>query len=165
MPIRFDVTKSGQTYLANDAQRPDEHGAYSFRNTSSYNMTNRTSITTPPTRKRQKKADSRVAELERKIDALTATLHAQKSGTPEIRHHGGIPRHDGNPVGLPMPEGSFRMGTLSHDWGNTPPSRYPEIPPGYGPAQTFQRGPDAKRRKLDGNTHAVGFASPQSEPY
>lgn len=36
-------------------------------------------IVTPPTRKRQKKADSRVAELERKIDALTATL-AQRDG-------------------------------------------------------------------------------------
>lgn len=36
----------------------------------------RTCITTAPTRKRQKKTDSRVTELERKIDALTATLQA-----------------------------------------------------------------------------------------
>ncbi|KAF2093736.1 hypothetical protein NA57DRAFT_22150, partial [Rhizodiscina lignyota] len=36
-------------------------------------------IVTPPTRKRQKKADSRVAELEKKIDALTATLKAQNA--------------------------------------------------------------------------------------
>ena len=36
-------------------------------------------IVTPPTRKRQKKADSRVAELERKIDALTATLQAREA--------------------------------------------------------------------------------------
>ncbi|KAJ6104067.1 hypothetical protein N7523_010387 [Penicillium sp. IBT 18751x] len=34
----------------------------------------RTCIVTAPTRKRQKKTDSRVTELERKIDALTATL-------------------------------------------------------------------------------------------
>jgi hypothetical protein len=34
---------------------------------------------TAPTRKRQKKTDSRVAELERKIDALTATLQASHS--------------------------------------------------------------------------------------
>ncbi|KAJ5658957.1 hypothetical protein N7507_005408 [Penicillium longicatenatum] len=33
-------------------------------------------IVTPPTRKRQKKTDSRVTELERKIDALTATIQA-----------------------------------------------------------------------------------------
>lgn len=37
-------------------------------------------IVTVPSRKRQKKADSRVAELEKKIDALTATLQATKSG-------------------------------------------------------------------------------------
>jgi hypothetical protein len=48
-------------------------------------------IVTPPTRKRQKKADSRVAELERKIDALTATLAAREgvaqyeNGYPDIK--------------------------------------------------------------------------------
>ncbi|RAL11917.1 putative C6 transcription factor (War1) [Aspergillus homomorphus CBS 101889] len=36
----------------------------------------RTCIVTVPTRKRQKKTDNRVAELERKIDALTASLQA-----------------------------------------------------------------------------------------
>lgn len=40
----------------------------------------RTCIVTAPTRKRQKKTDSRVAELERKIDALTATLQHSHSG-------------------------------------------------------------------------------------
>lgn len=39
----------------------------------------RTCIVTAPTRKRQKKTDSRVAELERKIDALTATLQQSHS--------------------------------------------------------------------------------------
>ncbi|KAF1990331.1 hypothetical protein K402DRAFT_410399 [Aulographum hederae CBS 113979] len=43
-------------------------------------------IVTPPTRKRQKKADSRVAELERKIDALTASLQARENGVPERRN-------------------------------------------------------------------------------
>ncbi|KAJ5355628.1 Transcription factor [Penicillium concentricum] len=42
----------------------------------------RTCVVTAPTRKRQKKTDSRVAELERKIDALTATLHASHSTSP-----------------------------------------------------------------------------------
>lgn len=37
-------------------------------------------IFTAPTRKRQKKADTRVAELERKIDALTATLSRSAGG-------------------------------------------------------------------------------------
>lgn len=36
-------------------------------------------MVTAPSRKRQKKTDSRVAELERKIDALTASLHATKA--------------------------------------------------------------------------------------
>ena len=35
-------------------------------------------MVTAPSRKRQKKTDSRVAELEKKIDALTASLHATK---------------------------------------------------------------------------------------
>ncbi|KAJ5895633.1 hypothetical protein N7495_007324 [Penicillium taxi] len=35
-------------------------------------------VVTAPTRKRQKKTDSRVSELERKIDALTATLQASQ---------------------------------------------------------------------------------------
>ncbi|KIX08061.1 uncharacterized protein Z518_02716 [Rhinocladiella mackenziei CBS 650.93] len=38
---------------------------------------NRQCIVTAPSRKRQKKTDSRVAELEKKIDALTATLAAR----------------------------------------------------------------------------------------
>ena len=114
------------------------------------------SVTTPPTRKRQKKADSRVAELERKIDALTATLHAQKQTSPDLRHHGGIPQHPGNTPAASMPEGSFRMGTISHEWASPAPTGYANIPPGYGPAQTIQRGPEAKRRKVDpGHSHAV----------
>ncbi|WEW59007.1 hypothetical protein PRK78_004475 [Emydomyces testavorans] len=40
---------------------------------------NRRCIVTVPSRKRQKKADSRVAELERRIDALTASLQASRA--------------------------------------------------------------------------------------
>lgn len=40
---------------------------------------NRKCIVTQPSRKRQKKTDSRVAELERKIDVLTATLQSSQS--------------------------------------------------------------------------------------
>ncbi|EED19070.1 C6 transcription factor (War1), putative [Talaromyces stipitatus ATCC 10500] len=39
---------------------------------------NRKCIVTAPTRKRQKKTDSRVSELEKKIDALTASLQASR---------------------------------------------------------------------------------------
>ncbi|KAF3925328.1 hypothetical protein ABW20_dc0108847 [Dactylellina cionopaga] len=40
-------------------------------------------VFTVPTRKRQKRTDSRVAELERKIDKLTATLNAKRRGENE----------------------------------------------------------------------------------
>ncbi|KAL7805597.1 hypothetical protein V8C26DRAFT_417694 [Trichoderma gracile] len=40
----------------------------------------RSCVVTAPTRKRQKKTDSRVSELEKKIDALTASLHARAGG-------------------------------------------------------------------------------------
>ncbi|KAK8140483.1 hypothetical protein PG984_000549 [Apiospora sp. TS-2023a] len=42
----------------------------------------RNCVVTQPTRKRQKKTDSRVAELEKKIDALTASLQATRGGEP-----------------------------------------------------------------------------------
>ena len=44
---------------------------------------NRQCVVTAPSRKRQKKTDSRVAELEKKIDALSATL-AARGGDPDI---------------------------------------------------------------------------------
>lgn len=152
---RFAVIKNDPTSPANDAQRPTVHGTDRHNQSLTVKLT-LFSITTPPTRKRQKKADSRVAELERKIDALTATLHAQKAGGPDIKHHGGLPQYEGNTPAAAMPEGSFRLGTLSHDW-STPPqaaNRYSDIPPGYGPAQNIQRGPEPKRRKL-AEGHAV----------
>jgi hypothetical protein len=48
---------------------------------------NRNCVVTQPSRKRQKKTDSRVAELEKKIDALTASLHASKSRTDSVAHN------------------------------------------------------------------------------
>ncbi|KAK4447551.1 putative fungal-specific transcription protein [Podospora aff. communis PSN243] len=42
----------------------------------------RACVVTQPTRKRQKKTDNRVAELEKKIDALTASLQATRGGAP-----------------------------------------------------------------------------------
>lgn len=43
-------------------------------------------IVTQPSRRRQKKSDTRVAELERKIDALTAVI-AQQNGPPYPTQH------------------------------------------------------------------------------
>ncbi|KAJ4173719.1 Rho GTPase activating protein [Fusarium falciforme] len=47
----------------------------------------RSCVVTMPTRKRQKKTDSRVAELEKKIDALTASLQA-RAAPPGGHGHG-----------------------------------------------------------------------------
>lgn len=46
----------------------------------------RNCVVTVPSRKRQKKTDSRVAELEKKIDALTASLQASQSGPLPVPH-------------------------------------------------------------------------------
>ncbi|KAL7904356.1 hypothetical protein GGI35DRAFT_200158 [Trichoderma velutinum] len=51
----------------------------------------RSCIVTVPTRKRQKKTDSRVSELEKKIDALTASLHA-RAGVPGLNPMVGQPQ-------------------------------------------------------------------------
>lgn len=74
-------------------------------------------IVTAPSRKRQKKTDSRVAELEKKIDALTATLAAQGHNEADIHHsvaHGGLPP--------PRP-------AYSEPWPHGPPQPNPHSSP------------------------------------
>ena len=52
-------------------------------------------IITQPSRKRQKKADSRVAELEKKLDALTNALHQQQqAGASQYGTSHGAPQAD-----------------------------------------------------------------------
>ncbi|EHA57305.1 hypothetical protein MGG_09276 [Pyricularia oryzae 70-15] len=46
-------------------------------------------VVTQPTKKRQKKTDSRVAELEKRIDALTASLHDSRRGSGAGEGDGG----------------------------------------------------------------------------
>lgn len=71
-----------------------------------------------------------------------------------------MPQHEVPTPATAMSEGSFRMGTLSHEWSSPAPGAYANIPAGYGPAQTIQRGPEAKRRKVNnGHSHAVGIPS------
>lgn len=98
---------------------------------------NRACVVTAPSRKRQKKTDSRVAELEKKIDALTQTLHAQRSGSGSLPHgpeHGVepesfIPQAQHNPYqkvtnggnGIPYPS----RPSLVDEWASY--SRTPEL--------------------------------------
>ncbi|OAA73172.1 Zn(2)-C6 fungal-type DNA-binding domain protein [Cordyceps fumosorosea ARSEF 2679] len=55
-------------------------------------------VVTAPTRKRQRKTDSRVSELERKIDALTASLQARTGGGGDAvrQQHGNVSGSSGS---------------------------------------------------------------------
>ncbi|KAI1107958.1 hypothetical protein F4804DRAFT_5518 [Jackrogersella minutella] len=72
----------------------------------------RNCVVTQPTRKRQKKTDSRVAELEKKIDALTASLQASRGGPSGASHP------------TPSEDQTYGYGPAStaRDWG-APPSQ------------------------------------------
>ncbi|KAI0020975.1 hypothetical protein F4780DRAFT_770419 [Xylariomycetidae sp. FL0641] len=90
----------------------------------------RNCVVTQPTRKRQKKTDSRVAELEKKIDALTASLQATRNGdsTPEEQNGYGTisfantPREWGAP---PSARDAQPQYTPSADKSSVPPSQPP----------------------------------------
>ncbi|RMZ87891.1 hypothetical protein DV736_g4885, partial [Chaetothyriales sp. CBS 134916] len=80
---------------------------------------NRQCTVTAPTRKRQKKTDSRVAELEKRIDALTASL-AARGGDPDDISHAAAAHQAATPLlthshhlALPLP----------------PPPAPPQLPP------------------------------------
>ncbi|KAI0482664.1 hypothetical protein GGR56DRAFT_663474 [Xylariaceae sp. FL0804] len=82
----------------------------------------RACVVTQPTRKRQKKTDSRVAELEKKIDALTASLQATRGGGG-----GGVagPANPDDPNGY----GAAAYAAVApRDWGVPPPPRDPPPP-------------------------------------
>lgn len=77
----------------------------------------RNCVITQPTRKRQKKTDSRVAELEKKIDALTATLSAAKAGqaaTSVSTHPEAASGYYGSPGAGPPGGWSAADGTSNH---------------------------------------------------
>ncbi|KAK7427651.1 Rho GTPase activating protein [Neonectria magnoliae] len=69
----------------------------------------RNCVVTMPTRKRQKKTDSRVAELEKKIDALTASLQSRASGGNVFAGSPAVPHR-------PPPD---TPSTMTMNWRNT----------------------------------------------
>ncbi|KAF5660961.1 cercosporin resistance [Fusarium heterosporum] len=77
----------------------------------------RNCVVTMPTRKRQKKTDSRVAELEKKIDALTASLQARAPAGGQAHSHAQSQAH-----GVDDSPGSVAPKLLSES--NTPASSY-----------------------------------------
>ncbi|KAI1414754.1 hypothetical protein F5Y13DRAFT_187949 [Hypoxylon sp. FL1857] len=72
---------------------------------------NRNCVVTQPTRKRQKKTDSRVAELEKKIDALTASLQASRGAPTSTTHP---PPSDDQAYG-------YNAASTAREWGAPPP--------------------------------------------
>ncbi|KAL9049325.1 MAG: hypothetical protein Q9162_007275 [Coniocarpon cinnabarinum] len=67
-------------------------------------------IITAPSRKRQKKTDSRVAELEKKIDALTASLNSQHQASMSSPEG---PQHRHGPANVSSPDSSHSYGSQS----------------------------------------------------
>lgn len=71
----------------------------------------RNCVVTMPTRKRQKKTDSRVSELEKKIDALTASLHARVA--PGASHSSDSPTQ---PRSAPTEDAPWNGSTQAADY-------------------------------------------------
>lgn len=112
-------------------------------------------IVTQPSRRRQKKADTRVAELERKIDALTAVI-AQQNTSPS---HTSYP-HQSAPEPYPLhgdqgetPQSSIATAPAHHD---TRPSMSNSTPQSYHPHLNYPSvksepisQPSNKRRRIE----------------
>ncbi|KAM5356044.1 hypothetical protein ACJ41O_002690 [Fusarium nematophilum] len=78
----------------------------------------RSCVVTVPTRKRQKKTDSRVAELEKKIDALTASLQARAAPAGALGH--GHAQAVARPVAVTQrPDPSVPASPYNLTWRNT----------------------------------------------
>ena len=106
-------------------------------------------IVTAPSRKRQKKTDSRVAELEKKIDALTATLAARGGGD-----HEAMPEHPVHqPHPLPPPHQQPPM--YAQQW---PPHQRP-YPEGQSP-----QAPHGVKRKITNDYDYAPFGGELHKP-
>lgn len=108
---------------------------------------NRQCIITAPSRKRQKKADNRVAELEKKLDALTAVLQQQQA----VHSQYGSPHNPGAaPPSADMTQGRQSSGSMQHAMHQYPPQLSSL---GASPARSNSTGmqpPQKRRRTEDG---------------
>ena len=86
---------------------------------------NRNCVVTVPSRKRQKKTDSRVAELEKKIDALTASLQASKSASGSAAHgsENGVDQELSNAQNRPNPYQQVTNGGYVSPFAGRPDAR------------------------------------------
>lgn len=108
---------------------------------------NRQCIVTAPSRKRQKKTDSRVAELEKKIDALTASLAARGQPDADIAVDPSTAAHHAQ---------ALRPGSYGGQWHGPPPQVGPQSPQG------MQHG--AKRKVSNDYDYFAGELHKPSEP-
>ncbi|KAK4542850.1 hypothetical protein LTR36_006039 [Oleoguttula mirabilis] len=117
-------------------------------------------VITQPSRKRQKKADSRVAELEKKLDALTATLHQQQGGG--AGQYGG--QQAGGAPAADMMHGRGSIGSIAQlpQYGSQAPMQSPTTASHIDPAMRGQ-----KRRRTDEgmqDTPSYGQPDPNINP-
>ncbi len=133
-------------------------------------------VVTIPSRKRQKKTDSRVAELEKKIDALTASLHATRSGRADSEsdesedESGRAPgdedakiEQESNTTLLPdsdPPTKDWLRQTHRTSETMSTPGRKGASPALPSPVVTGQK----RRRSEETHTKVVGASSPASKP-
>ncbi|KAI3333125.1 hypothetical protein F4824DRAFT_473301 [Ustulina deusta] len=124
-------------------------------------------LVTQPTRKRQKKTDSRVAELEKKIDALTASLHASRGNGSGA---GAVSQPPSTPIVHPHPHMSEAADASSkalREWG---PPVFPILDNNLGegrtqsqpqPAMAGQKRKFAETRDISTEGHR-GLGMPQT---
>ncbi|KAI9778728.1 MAG: hypothetical protein M1839_007959 [Geoglossum umbratile] len=112
-------------------------------------------IITAPSRKRQKKTDSRVAELEKKIDALTASLIATKSGAQRHESDSGDESLDG----VAQHGGPHAQGAVLRDQALTQ-SPVQRIPRGGIETNEWLRAPDRFSRTPSQDTLARKATGP-----
>lgn len=111
----------------------------------------RACIVTQPTRKRQKKTDSRVAELEKKIDALTASLHASRGGGAGVAGGQGSPKDEhtgGTDGGYDQLSSLARWATQHAQTGTPQPVRERALQPQAQHTPTLGRSPGMPTHSL-----------------
>jgi hypothetical protein len=134
----------------------------------------RSCVVTQPTRKRQKKTDSRVAELEKKIDALTASLQATRGSTS----NNGPPPHSISALLRPQEEqhNPAAQGGSGHSHGMEIQKEWPRPPLPYKESpSTYNASPSAahistpasagiKRKLTDYRDSPTEVVKPASTP-
>ena len=107
---------------------------------------NRRCVVTPPSRKRQRKSENKVVELEKKIDALTATLLSkQQPGAGSS--HSASPRSDSPSIASPREK--FDDRSEHSDYHAKKRAKLPNSARGDGFSQGTEEILQHKSRKLD----------------